>query len=207
MGLVDIYPVNLVYSVLNRDSDATIAVYLPGVHAALSTLNEREADILRKRFSYKMTLQEVATAYNLTRERIRQIEAKAIRKLRHPSRSDMFKAVPITKIKAERTEYHKLQGEYERLKKAFEEATRETANPEIISSMAKVATIMDTPIHDLDFSVRTYNCLRRAGKNTLRDIAAMSYSDLQHVRSMGRKSCDEVVRVAGEYGIEIQEDV
>jgi RNA polymerase primary sigma factor len=61
------------------------------VEKILSTLSEREAQIIRLRFGigtgYPRTLEEVGRIFNVTRERVRQIEAKAIRKLRHPSRS------------------------------------------------------------------------------------------------------------------------
>ena len=58
----------------------------------LSGLTAREAKVLRMRFGIDMntdhTLEEVGKQFDVTRERIRQIEAKALRKLRHPSRSD-----------------------------------------------------------------------------------------------------------------------
>ncbi len=61
----------------------------------LSTLSEREAKIIKLRFGidtgYPRTLEEVGRIFRVTRERVRQIEAKAIRKLRHPSRSKMIK--------------------------------------------------------------------------------------------------------------------
>ena len=61
------------------------------VEKILSTLSGREAQIIRLRFGigtgYPRTLEEVGRIFNVTRERVRQIEAKAIRKLRHPSRS------------------------------------------------------------------------------------------------------------------------
>ena len=53
----------------------------------LGTLTEREQKVLRLRFGRARTLEEVGKEFNVTRERIRQIEAKALRKLRHPSRS------------------------------------------------------------------------------------------------------------------------
>ena len=57
----------------------------------LDTLTPREAKVLRMRFGIEMntdhTLEEVGKQFDVTRERIRQIEAKALRKLRHPSRS------------------------------------------------------------------------------------------------------------------------
>ncbi len=61
------------------------------VRSALSLLSDREREVLELRFGLKdgkdHTLEEVSAYYNVTRERIRQIEAKALRKLRHPSRS------------------------------------------------------------------------------------------------------------------------
>lgn len=61
----------------------------------LSTLTEREQKVLRLRFGLDdgrpRTLEEVGRQFNVTRERIRQIEAKALRKLRHPSRSKVLK--------------------------------------------------------------------------------------------------------------------
>jgi RNA polymerase primary sigma factor len=62
----------------------------------LATLTPREEKVLRMRFgigeSSDHTLEEVGQDFSVTRERIRQIEAKALRKLRHPSRSKRLKA-------------------------------------------------------------------------------------------------------------------
>ena len=62
----------------------------------LATLNEREEKVLRMRFGIaeecEHTLEEVGRSFDVTRERIRQIEAKALRKLRHPSRSKKLKS-------------------------------------------------------------------------------------------------------------------
>ena len=61
----------------------------------LRTLSAREADVLRLRFGLDdgktRTLEEVGQHFDVTRERIRQIEAKALRKLRHPSRSGQLR--------------------------------------------------------------------------------------------------------------------
>ena len=61
------------------------------IRGILTTLTPREAKVLRMRFGIDMntdhTLEEVGKQFDVTRERIRQIEAKALRKLRHPSRS------------------------------------------------------------------------------------------------------------------------
>ncbi|NLD79187.1 MAG: RNA polymerase sigma factor RpoD [Mollicutes bacterium] len=65
------------------------------ISLVLQTLTEREAEVLKLRFGLvdgtSRTLEEVGNIFNVTRERIRQIEAKALRKLRHPSRSKKLK--------------------------------------------------------------------------------------------------------------------
>ena len=62
----------------------------------LATLSPREAQVLKMRFGIgkagNHTLEEVGQDFEVTRERIRQIEAKALRKLRHPSRSRLLKS-------------------------------------------------------------------------------------------------------------------
>lgn len=67
------------------------------VNAVLDTLPEREADILRYRFGLKgdrpHTLEEIGQIYGLTRERVRQLEDKAMRKLRHPARAAMLREI------------------------------------------------------------------------------------------------------------------
>jgi RNA polymerase primary sigma factor len=66
------------------------------VQEVLAGLTPREAKVLRMRFGIDMntdhTLEEVGKQFDVTRERIRQIEAKALRKLRHPTRSEQLRS-------------------------------------------------------------------------------------------------------------------
>ena len=77
------------------DTAAAITMLKEQLVEVLETLTEREQKVLRLRFGLEdgrpRTLEEVGKEFDVTRERIRQIEAKALRKLRHPSRSKKLK--------------------------------------------------------------------------------------------------------------------
>lgn len=76
--------------------DATVEGLRESTQSVLSSLTAREAKVLRMRFGIDMntdhTLEEVGKQFDVTRERIRQIEAKALRKLRHPTRSEHLRS-------------------------------------------------------------------------------------------------------------------
>jgi RNA polymerase primary sigma factor len=82
--------------VLSPVEHATVASLRETTQQVLAGLTAREAKVLRMRFGIDMntdhTLEEVGKQFDVTRERIRQIEAKALRKLRHPSRSEQLRS-------------------------------------------------------------------------------------------------------------------
>ncbi len=82
-------------STLSPDDSAIYANLRDATREVLDSLTSREAKVLRMRFGIEMntdhTLEEVGKQFDVTRERIRQIEAKALRKLRHPTRSEKLK--------------------------------------------------------------------------------------------------------------------
>ena len=83
-------------SVTSPIEQATSESLRETTHSVLAQLTPREAKVLRMRFGIDMntdhTLEEVGKQFDVTRERIRQIEAKALRKLRHPSRSEQLRS-------------------------------------------------------------------------------------------------------------------
>ncbi|HEX3076549.1 MAG TPA: RNA polymerase sigma factor RpoD [Lachnospiraceae bacterium] len=86
-------------SIVGPEDAAAYSVLQDQISKLLDTLTEREQRVLILRFGLKdgrtRTLEEVGKEFNVTRERIRQIEAKALRKLRHPSRARMLKGYEI----------------------------------------------------------------------------------------------------------------
>lgn len=75
--------------------EASFAFLKEKLRDVLDSLSDREREVIEQRFGLRdrtaRTLEEVGHQFNVTRERIRQIEAKALRKLRHPSRLDKIK--------------------------------------------------------------------------------------------------------------------
>jgi RNA polymerase primary sigma factor len=86
-------------SMMGPEEAASYSILKDQISKLLDTLTDREQRVLILRFGLKdgrsRTLEEVGKEFNVTRERIRQIEAKALRKLRHPSRAKMLKGYDI----------------------------------------------------------------------------------------------------------------
>lgn len=61
--------------------------------------------------------------------------------------------------------------------------------------------VLDATIEDMDFSVRTYNCLKRAGINLVGDLVARSEDDMMKVRNLGKKSLEEVIQKLEDMGL------
>jgi DNA-directed RNA polymerase subunit alpha len=65
---------------------------------------------------------------------------------------------------------------------------------------------LETTIEDLDFSVRAYNCLKRANIHTLQDLVTMSENDIMKIRNLGKKSLKEVLDKVRELGLVLRND-
>ena len=65
---------------------------------------------------------------------------------------------------------------------------------------------LETPIEELDLSVRAYNCLKRAGHHTLQDLTALSESEMMKIRNLGKKSLKEVIDKIKEMGLKFRDE-
>jgi len=66
--------------------------------------------------------------------------------------------------------------------------------------------VLEMTIEELDLSVRSYNCLKRAGINTVQELSTKSEEDMMKVRNLGRKSLDEIKSKMSELGLELRSD-
>ena len=182
-------------------------------------LTDRETSILKYRFAMTeegdfKTLEEVGAIFGRTRDRIRQIEAKAIRKLRHPSRFKLIKYGKTGYNKQKEVEEAKLKSRIEMLeaksKKEIDEFNKnieeELANEE--PKIDIIEYLKSNCISDIELSVRSYNCLKRAGINTLFDLCLRDSNQLLKVRNLGRKSYQEVIdmvnKLLSNYGYDFE---
>lgn len=225
------YPYNLLDDLFGEPFDHVVSEdEMNGLNAALSSLSEREQEVLHLYYEEEKTLEEVGKVLGVGRERIRQIVAKGLRKLRHPSRSrqirygeegNKWRAELIDRdAELKRREYALAQAEknfklkveennklLEQIKEDYVKAQEEKIESDIINQWAMYDAAPEqygcsTAFADLDLSVRSHNCLLRAGSNTVDKIITKiktpdkyHYRDssLLYVRNLGQKSYEEII--------------
>ena len=67
------------------------------------------------------------------------------------------------------------------------------------------ASILEKNIEDMELSVRSYNCLKRANIHTIEDLTKKTIDDMLKVRNLGKKSLDEVIQKLQGYGLSLKE--
>lgn len=182
----DFWPFKLMNAVFG-DSQAFHNAYLPGIYEAVNSLYDREKIVLLMVFKDHCTRKEIGDVLECSAERVRQIEAKALRKLRHPARSKKMLAVS-------KAEFNQIEADKNL---AMVELNHLKNNDVPIEQMSVL-------IENLDLSVRAFNCLKRAGINTLGDIEAKGAHGLIRVRNIGRKAFNEVVDKVNSLGITLE---
>lgn len=90
----------------------------------------------------------------------------------------------------------------------FVDLSDEGKNAEIIveKEESKKEKVLEMTIEELDLSVRSYNCLKRAAINTVEDLIEKSEEDMMKVRNLGRKSLEEVIHKLNELGLALREE-
>ena len=208
----EIYPYNLLDEIFQ---DQIVWVddddHRAGLDKALCSLSEREHEVLLYRFRDRMKLDDIGKVYGVMRERIRQIEAKAIRKLRHPTRQAMivhgaegasiyyglkdYEAQLNSREKELKDREERLLSILERFKVMYDEIHPEEKDSSDKAENAQEDSIMSKDIEDLEFTVRSFNCLRRSGIRTVSELCKyVEEGNLAHTRNLGRKSMDEILQ-------------
>ncbi|MBQ2896988.1 MAG: DNA-directed RNA polymerase subunit alpha [Clostridia bacterium] len=92
--------------------------------------------------------------------------------------------------------------------KLFLDLSEGAAHTEVLVSKtdSKKEKVMEMTIEELDLSVRSYNCLKRAGVNTVEDLAGKTEEDMMRVRNLGKKSLEEVLNKMESLGLNLRKE-
>ena len=196
------YPYNLLEEVCEEEAEYTTSDLHGSVEYILFTLTDRERDITHLYFRDGKTFEEIGNIYGITRERIRQIQAKALRKLRQPSRRKYIELGVNGVIEKIKEGYAVKVAELTEKMLYLTQITDANMN-KVIERCEIARKSKSEQIENFDLSVRSYNCLCRAGLRTLSDIASLSYGQLLRVRNLGRRSFEEIVDVLENNGYDV----
>lgn len=183
--LIGIYPFNLLNAILDDCYDVNLRVFLNLLSEKISV---REKEVLECRFKHLMTLEETGKRFGVTRERIRQVESKGIRKLRR----ELTKNDGSVSLE-----------EFKQLNLRFGRLLTILKKQQIIGSALEFddeLIFKEMSIEYLGLNVRSYNCLKRAGINTIDDLLAIDKEQLKQVRNLGRYSYNEIIERLNDFG-------
>ena len=182
---------------LSEARDLADHVYAPAVMESINSLTERERNVIIMRFDNMMTLEEIGKEFKVNRERIRQIEARALRKLRYPSRWKKWRKDTMDKAMKAEAECFVLKAENQVLR-------------EKLRTIKEAVGIKETPeekyseisLDDLEMSVRLYNILKRNSVRTLADLTTgWTKKRVYTTRNMGRRTADELLDILEKHSI------
>ena len=161
-------------------------------------ITDREEKIIRLYYIDGKTFEEIGKYFGITRERIKQINEKAIKKLKL-FKKYFYGGKWCLMEELAKEEYQK----YLETQKSFRKY--ESAKQYILQyESGMFLPIREQKIENLDLSMRSYNCLKRAGIKTIGDLLNFSYYDLIKIRNLGRKSMKEVLDTIHDLGLKLR---
>lgn len=198
--ILAVWPYNLVDAIFKTPTEDILTKdQIDGLTNAIDTLSEREKKWIYLYYLDGLTLRQIGDIYSIGPERVRQVLAKAVRKLRHPSRAKAIQMgaklaaaeAYVTTKEAEIRGRTALITEQADALKAAEEALQRVFQPQ-----------WEFSIDELDLTTHSYNCLMRANIRTLSDLAeALEKGTAIRISMIGKKSlkeiCDKVQALTG----------
>lgn len=178
------YPINILNAIFDQNILKTEIEIVPTIIKDLELiyneyLTEREIYVIKMRFIKQLTLKNVGKLLNVGRERIRQIETRAIRKLRRDYITNSLVYKIDDDIENKKQELNKLKDEIEKY-----------------NNKIQIRRIVTKPIniYELNFSIRTTNSLIRANIDTLEKLVKYTLNnEILKTRSLGKKSYFEIL--------------
>jgi len=183
----------------------------------LNIYTDREMMIFNLRYKNYYTLDQIANEIGVTKERIRQILAKAVRKLMKPNifnhliecetKLEMLNAEETSRIRAELKKEMSIEVAMDIVAEKFGFESKEALEECLNNSYHFGNNVLDMTIDELNLTVRSYNCLKRRRVNTVGELVDYTLEDLMGFRNMGRKSIREVVEKIHNLGLTFKDEV
>ena len=164
---------------------------LAGLHYALSTLEDRERTVIMGRFQEALSLNDLAIELDIGAERVRQIQVKALQKLREPCRWNYISHGIAGYCKARATaEYNK------GFSKGYAEGYRHgrVDQENNVNHSYGPEDLMAQPVEYLNLSTRAQQCLFHRNCETVGDVVRLTEDTIRTTRNLGKKSADEIAR-------------
>lgn len=165
------YPYNLLTAIVGQTALVPPEVMTTdrchGLQYALATLEDRERDVIRGRYENNLSRGEIGRAWDLSIERIRQIETKAIAKLRYPARWNYIKLGISHRVQEAHT-----KGYHEGYNVGYQNGVYDTQHGVTLTSQD--AEHFHLPIECMELSTRARSCLMMANLKTIGDVARVS---------------------------------
>lgn len=191
---------------------------MPQLYDVLSVLTERGREVIKMRCGLvcdPMTYCEIGDRIGVTPEKVRKISQNAFRKLRYKkwdeimllfaTRSELNIQVAKQgrRIQMLEQQLNDASISFSRVIKALPAKVVED-NPDLICIILNPT--LKTPLRDVNLSVRAFNCLAKAGIDTLNDLIQLTKKDLHKIKSMGNSSIREIEEMLSEYGLILSSD-
>lgn len=195
------YPKNLVMAITDSIevpiSEFTSDI-VSGINYAVSTLDEREQVLIHLRYAEKKSLAQIGEHFGFKQERARQIEVRALRKLRTPM-CWKYITLGIGGFVKMVSEHAYEQGHQVGYSEGYQQGLEDA--PKGITKSGFSINVLSLPIECLGLSKRAYNALMRAEYNVLGDIIELDFYAISHIRNLGVEQRHEVAVGLNKYGL------
>ncbi len=171
----------------------------------MDSLKERDKQILILRYKEGKTYEEMSEIIGVCHQRTQEIEHRILRNLSRPERIDVIcngkeSVNSYLKHKYEFVDsLSQLKSDIQTIREQIEEKPTTSNDIE-----ATGTSIYEKPISYLGLSVRAYNCLKRSGLQTIKDLGDMTREKLLNTRNLGPRTVEEIINKAREFGFDIK---
>lgn len=200
----DVYPFNLLLAVKGQSDreipEALTDDHLAGIHYVLSLLDDRERGILRQQYEERKPRNEIAEDFDISPERVRQIESKACKKLQRLSNWNYIRyGIAGYLRKAISSEYNRGYGVGYRL--GYTDGVKDGMNG--VTQPAGPDEVLNQPIETLDLPTRAHSCLIAMGCKRIADVVRVPSTKIATTPQLGKISANDIAKALKKLGIGI----